>query len=52
MNDISNVAACNIFQYIAASAKYFIFKGLENSSPPGGPQCDAFNGGLRYFIFC
>ena len=55
MNDISNLAPCNFFQRIKANAKYFIFKGLENSILLGGPNCDAFHGihkGLRYFVFC
>lgn len=55
MNDISDVATCNVSQFIKASAKCFMFKDLESSSLPGGPICDAFYGihrGCRYFIFC
>lgn len=42
MNDISDVATCNISQFIKASAKFFMFKDLENIRLPGGPPCDAF----------
>lgn len=43
------------FQLINASAKYFIFKGLQISSLPEGPKCDAFHGtpmAFEIFIFC
>lgn len=42
------------FQHINASAKYFIFKGLQNSSLPEGPKCDTFHGihkALEIFLF-
>lgn len=53
MNDISNLATCSFFQHIKASAKYFVFKDLKNSSLPRGPKCDALiHKGLRYFISC
>lgn len=43
------------FQLINASAKYFIFKGLQISSLPEGPKCDAFHGtpmAFEIFILC
>lgn len=49
--NISDMATCNISQFIKASAKFFMFKDLENSLP-GGPTCDAFYGihkGCRFF---
>lgn len=32
MNDISDVATCNVSQFIKASVKFFMFKDLEQWS--------------------
>lgn len=38
------MATINCSQHIKTSAEYFIFKGLQNSSFPGGPKWEAFHG--------
>lgn len=54
MSDSRNLATCSFFQHVNASAKYFIFKGLQNSSLPEGPKSDTFHGihkALEIFLF-